>query len=299
MKTLIVAPHPDDEILGCGGTILRKVFEGETVGLLFMTSMIESEGWSKAQISTRIKELSEIQKKLKIDKKNFFELNLPAAKLDTLPLGDIIAKTFKVFKSFQPDEVFLPHPGDVHSDHRICFEASIPCTKWFRLNSIKRVYTYETLSETDVLTNESKLFVPNTFIDISNTLKEKIKLLKIYKSEVKKFPFPRSEKAVKSLAEYRGSQSGFLAAEAFQLLKVNINDYKKYFQGLEKIILPEASSILDAAKNLEENGVQIVLVVDKKKCLVGTVSDGDIRRGLLAGLDLNSSVLKVVNKKPE
>ena len=112
MKTLIVAPHPDDEILGCGGTILRKVFEGETVGLLFMTSMIESEGWSKAQISTRIKELSEIQKKLKIDKKNFFELNLPAAKLDTLPLGDIIAKTFKVFKSFQPDEVFLPHPGD-------------------------------------------------------------------------------------------------------------------------------------------------------------------------------------------
>lgn len=219
MKTLIVAPHPDDEILGCGGTILRKVFEGETVGLLFMTSMIESEGWSKAQISTRIKELSEIQKKLKIDKKNFFELNLPAAKLDTLPLGDIIAKTFKVFKSFQPDEVFLPHPGDVHSDHRICFEASIPCTKWFRLNSIKRVYTYETLSETDVLPNESKLFVPNTFIDISNTLKEKIKLLKIYKSEVQKFPFPRSEKAVQSLAEYRGSQSGFLAAEAFQLLK--------------------------------------------------------------------------------
>ena len=184
-----------------------------------MTSMIESEGWSKAQISTRIKELSEIQKKLKIDKKNFFELNLPAAKLDTLPLGDIIAKTFKVFKSFQPDEVFLPHPGDVHSDHRICFEASIPCTKWFRLNSIKRVYTYETLSETDVLPNESKLFVPNTFVDISNTLKEKIKLLKIYKSEVQKFPFPRSEKAVKSLAEYRGSQSGFSAAEAFQLLK--------------------------------------------------------------------------------
>tara|TARA_E500000331_G_scaffold357739_1_gene420668 strand:- start:1708 stop:2379 length:672 start_codon:yes stop_codon:yes gene_type:complete len=219
MKTLVIAPHPDDELLGCGGTLLKRVSEGVKTGWLIMTSMSPDQGWSKEYIESREKEIEEVKAGLKIKSENLYKLNFPPAQLDSLPLSNLIKEIAITFESFQPSEVFLPHPGDIHSDHRVCFEAAIACTKWFRFPYIKKILTYETISETDAMLDSSQVFSPNVFVDISKSLDHKWDLLKIYKSEMHDFPFPRSEEAIKSMARVRGAQSGFSAAEAFCLLR--------------------------------------------------------------------------------
>ena len=114
----------------------------------------------------------------------------------------------------------MPHPGDAHSDHKVTFEATIACTKWFRYPSVKKIMVYETLSETDFGINPNhSAFHPTTFENIGQFLEQKISLMNIYKSEIAEFPFPRSEVAIQSLARLRGAQAGFEAAEAFLLLR--------------------------------------------------------------------------------
>jgi len=220
VRSLFVAPHPDDELLGCGGTILRKSSQGDIVGWLLITSITSEAGWSPQKIFIRDQEIERVREGLSISPNNIFSLGFPAAQLDQIPSSQLIAKISTVFKQFQPQEVFLPHPGDIHTDHRITFEAVSACTKWFRYPSVQRIMTYETLSETNFeqyLT--SSPFTPNLFIDVSNHLTQKLKLLEIYKSELGMHPFPRSLDAVRALALLRGSQRGVAAAEAFQIIK--------------------------------------------------------------------------------
>jgi N-acetylglucosamine malate deacetylase 1 len=218
VKTLVIAPHPDDELLGCGGTLLRRNSEGATLGWLIMTEISEEYGWSSERVCERKNEIEQVRKGLGVQPEHLFQLSFPTTKLDTFPMGELIDKVSEVFQSFQPEEVFIPHQGDVHSDHRITFEAVSACTKWFRYPSVKRVLAYETLSETEFSLDSSKVFQPNVFVDISSYLERKLELLRIYGSELGEFPFPRSETAVRALAEFRGATSGFEYAEGFQLL---------------------------------------------------------------------------------
>ena len=220
MRTLVVAPHPDDEILGCGGTLLRRVAEGGTLAWLLMTAITEENGWSAGRIEQRASEIDHVRQRLYITPQHLYSLGFPAAELDRLPISTLVGHISKAFSDFEPDEVFLPHPGDVHSDHRVTFEAASACTKWFRYPSIKRIMIYETLSETDFGINpvETK-FQPNLFINISEQLEAKLSLLEIYRSELGEHPFPRSLEAVRSLSLLRGSQMGANAAEAFQVLR--------------------------------------------------------------------------------
>tara|TARA_B100001173_G_scaffold307055_1_gene314950 strand:+ start:1851 stop:2513 length:663 start_codon:yes stop_codon:yes gene_type:complete len=220
MKTLIVAPHPDDETLGVGGTILRKKSEGETVAWLIITNMSISEGWTEQQIKSRKKEIDKISKFYNFDK--VFELNLPTTKLDTISMSDLTSKISECFKFFEPEEIYIPHNADAHSDHRIVFDAVISSSKWFRLKSVKKILAYETLSETGFGLSRTNNFSPNVFVDISSFIKYKIKAMNIYKSELGLPPFPRSEENIKALALIRGSESGYLAAEAFELLRERI-----------------------------------------------------------------------------
>ena len=214
MKTLVVAPHPDDELLGCGGTLLRRVSEGNTIGWLLMTSIQESRGWTRERIDRRSLEIDLVRKGLHISPDHLYELNFPTAELDKLPMSDLIGKISEVFCCFEPNEVFLPYPGDIHSDHRVVFDAASSCTKWFRYPSVKRVLTYETLSETDFSLDPCG-FSPNLFIDITDHLENKLRLLSIYKSELGEHPFPRSLESLKAQAILRGAQRGTQAAEAF------------------------------------------------------------------------------------
>lgn len=144
MNTLIIAPHPDDELLGCGGTLLRRVAEGGTVGWLLMTAIHEQDGWPASRVQTRTAEIERVREGLNIAPKDFFSLGFPTTQLDQIPLATLIERISSVFNTFQPEEVLLPHPGDVHSDHRITFEAAMACTKWFRYPSVRRVLAYET-----------------------------------------------------------------------------------------------------------------------------------------------------------
>ena len=220
MKTLIVAPHPDDELLGCGGTLLRRVAEGGTVAWLLMTAITEGAGWSVERIQQRAAEIDRVRKGLQVAPHHLYALGFPTAELDRIPMSILVGKISEVFADFQPDEVLLPYPGDVHSDHRVTFEAASACTKWFRYPSVKRVLAYETPSETDFgIDPRDTGFKPNVFVDIGGQLEQKLELMKIYASEMGEFPFPRSEKALRALAQLRGSQAGFDAAEAFMLLR--------------------------------------------------------------------------------
>jgi LmbE family N-acetylglucosaminyl deacetylase len=133
-------------------------------------------------------------------------------------MGEVIQNFSEVFRDFEPEEVLIPHRGDVHTDHRVVFDAASACCKWFRYPSVRRVLAHETLCETEFGLDTDTGFHPNVFVDISSFLERKIELQQIYKSEIGEFPFPRSEQAVRALAQYRGATAGFEGAESFQLL---------------------------------------------------------------------------------
>jgi LmbE family N-acetylglucosaminyl deacetylase len=215
MKTLIIAPHPDDELLGVGGTLLRRKQEGGSVVVLIITAILEEHGWPKNKIVTRQEEIRKVAHFTGINE--VIELEYPTSRLDMSMLGGMVAAIGGVVDKFQPDEVFVPHIGDAHSDHYIVHKAAVSNSKWFRHNSIRRLLAYETLSETDFGLYEH--FSPNVFVNIEGFLEKKIEALEIYNSEMDDFPFPRSSEAVRALAKVRGAASGFVAAEAFILLR--------------------------------------------------------------------------------
>lgn len=217
IRTLVVAPHPDDEVLGVGGTLLRRKKEGAAIGWLIMTKASVELGWSDEQVEQRKRELKKITELFGFD--SVFELDFPTTQLDLVPMGDLVNSISGVFKVFEPSEIFVPHSSDIHSDHRITFDAVTSCTKWFRSPTIKRVLAYETLSETDFSMSTSQRFQPNVFINIEEQLQNKLRALNIYSSELGEFPFPRSNEAISALAALRGASSGFKAAEAFELLR--------------------------------------------------------------------------------
>ena len=216
-KILVVAPHPDDEVIGVGGTLLRRKAEGASLAWVIATAVPPEMGWSDEQLARRADEIRRIAGAIGFDE--VFELGLPSAQLDRVPTRDLVGAMSAAFRKFEPHEVFLPHPGDVHTDHRAVFEAGAACTKWFRYPSVRRVLTYETLSETDFGLRPEQLFAPSVFVDIGDWLDAKIDLMDVYASEMAAFPFPRSAEAIRALAAVRGAASGFRAAEAFQLLR--------------------------------------------------------------------------------
>ncbi|GAA65006.1 hypothetical protein P20311_2810 [Pseudoalteromonas sp. BSi20311] len=219
LKTiLIVAPHADDETLGCGGTILRYIKEGHEVHWLLVTGMKEEFGFSTEQITIRNKEIDKVNKLYGFSSLN--KLNFPPAALEKVSKGELIGAISKVVNAIKPDEVFTTYRNDAHSDHEIVYDAVMSCTKSFRYPFVKRVLAYETISETDFgLKPEDGGFRPNTFIDIGPFLQEKLNILEVFESEVGEFPFPRSRKSLESLAFVRGAQSNCNAAEAYFLIK--------------------------------------------------------------------------------
>ena len=217
LRTLVISPHPDDETLGVGGTLLRRKAEGGIIAWLIITTITVEGGWSEARIKERAREIQQVKKLYEFDE--VYALNLPTTTLDKVPMSDLVRAISDVFKTFEPEEVFLPHPADIHTDHSVVFRAASSCTKWFRYPSVKRVLAYETLSETDFKLGTDKDFSPNVFVDISQFLDKKLEVMDIYASEISEFPFPRSHRAIKALATLRGAASGFEAAEAFELLR--------------------------------------------------------------------------------
>ncbi|MCK5923165.1 MAG: PIG-L family deacetylase [Methylococcales bacterium] len=217
MRTIVVAPHPDDEVLGAGGTLLRRKAEGSIVAWLIVTTITVESGFNVEKVKQRTDEIKRVTALFGFDA--VFELNFPTTQIDQIPMSDLVTAVSGVFRSFEPDEVFVPHPADVHTDHGVVFNAVAACTKWFRYPSVKRVLAYETLSETDFCLGTAQGFRPNVFVNIEPYLEDKLRAMDIYASELGAFPFPRSHDAIRALAILRGAASGFKAAEAFELLR--------------------------------------------------------------------------------
>jgi LmbE family N-acetylglucosaminyl deacetylase len=214
----IITPHPDDETLGCGGTILKHHAQDDVIHWVIVTGMTEKQGFSPHVIEKRQKEIKTVAGLYGCSAVH--TLNLPASQLDTIPTGELIKTLGALFNEIKPTTVYLPNRSDVHSDHRIVFNAAWSCCKTFRYPFIRRIFMYETLSETEYAPPLFETaFLPNSFSDISPYLERKIEIMRIYKGEMEKHPFPRSEHNIRSLATVRGATAGVEYAEAFMLLK--------------------------------------------------------------------------------
>ena len=217
--TLIVAAHPDDEILGMGGTLLKLAQAGQNnLHLLFLSFGEASRGKKEANEDLRKQQAMAVSKK--IGASLHLEENFPDNAFDSVPLLKIIQKVEYYLNIIKPTIIYTHHGQDLNVDHRLTFQAVFTAVRPSRYPYLKKLYTFEILSSTEwQVKTSSTVFLPNTYVDIERYLERKIELLKEYRRELSPYPFPRSPQGVKALAQYRGMESGLKFAEAFQLIR--------------------------------------------------------------------------------
>jgi LmbE family N-acetylglucosaminyl deacetylase len=216
-KVLVISAHPDDEILGVGGTLIRHRNQGDDINWLVATNLHESQGFSKERVHLRQKEIENVASSLNMTS---HLLNYKAMSLTSADILDMVPKISSIFHEALPEIIYVLNRSDAHSDHRILFDAVMACTKSFRYPFIREVLMYECISETEFAPAlPEKSFLPNCYIDISSEMDEKLQLMQIYGSELGPHPFPRSERNIRALATFRGASCGVEYAEAFQILK--------------------------------------------------------------------------------
>ncbi len=219
MRILVIAPHPDDETLGCGGSLLKHKQNGDSLSWLVATRGHEPQ-WSAELIERKDKEIDRVADAYRFEQ--IFRLNFPTIRLDTIPLDQLIVPIRDAIAEAKPDWVYLNHWGDVHSDHRVLFEATMSVLKPFYNNrhGVKKVLSYEVLSSTDAAPmNPARAFVPNVFTDVSEFLEKKLEIMALYESELQDSLLPRSLDSLRALARYRGATIGVQFAEAFMLVR--------------------------------------------------------------------------------
>lgn len=213
-KVLVFAVHPDDETLGCGGTLLKHKANGDSTHWVICTAIDKSNIYYQK----REKEIESVKEVYGFD--TVHSLDLKTTLVDEYGMRKLVENISQVIGEIEPTTIYLPFRSDVHSDHRKIFEAAYSCTKSFRYPFLKKIYMMETLSETEFAPSlVSEQFIPNRFVDISDYLDFKIDIMKLYESEIAPHPFPRSEENIRALATYRGATSGCMFAESFVILK--------------------------------------------------------------------------------
>lgn len=221
-NVLVFAAHPDDELLGLGGTIRRLANGGVCVRAVILAEGITSRSEKREDADT--KELEELQK----DARKAAELvgydsiefcGFPDNRMDDVDLLDVIKKVSYYVEKYKPDTIFTHHHGDLNIDHRITCEAVLTACRPVGNYSVKRIYAFETPSSTEWNYNYTEPFIPNVYYDVTDTLNAKIEGMACYRSESTSYPHPRSEEALRSLARYRGTNVGYEFAEAFMLLR--------------------------------------------------------------------------------
>lgn len=216
-RVLVIAPHPDDEVLGCGGTIAHHAAQGDEVQVLVVTRAAPDVYPSDDEVEVR-QEAHAAHAILGIVNTHF--LDFPAPKLDTVPGYQLANEIATVIRRYQPYTVYLPHRGDIHLDHQKVYQATLVAARPINQCSVKQLLCYETLSETEWAPPWSDTaFVPNVFVDITNYLDLKLKAMHCYQSELQPSPHPRSLQALETLAKQRGSTVSLSAAEAFMLVR--------------------------------------------------------------------------------
>ena len=222
MKILVIAAHPDDEVLGCGGTLVRFNQERNESWIAILGQGITSRYPQPAQADpTLLKALQNTSQEVgkMLGAKEVFLHNFPDNRFDQVALLDIVKVVEELLKRIQPDVVYTHHGSDLNIDHVLLSRAVLTATRPTMGQSVKEIYGFEIPSSTEWSFGEYGSFRPNVFVDINRTLSTKIEAMKRYKSEIKDFPHPRSPETLTALARVRGSTAGLQAAEAFTLIR--------------------------------------------------------------------------------
>ena len=220
-KILIVAAHQDDEVLGCGGFIVKALKKKVNIKLLTLSEGVSSRYQSNPLANIQVKQAikkrtAESKKALKVlGVNNYFFGKFPDNRLDELPLLNIIKMIEQHVEKFKPNIILTHNQFETNIDHQIAYKAVEVASRPIKKNSVKKIYTFEVLCSGNWTFN--KKFIPTTYVNIEKEFDKKIKAWKCYESETKLFPFPRSIVGLKTLAMYRGMQSGQKLAEAFRL----------------------------------------------------------------------------------
>ena len=217
-RILVVAPHPDDETLGVGGTIAKYSAQGDEVFVLMVSGHLPPIYSRKAYEET-VSEAYSAFNVLGVEKSEFLEI--PATMIGVQPLHEVNARISKVVNDFNPHIVLCPYP-DRHIDHRLVFDSVMVATRPVGVGKdIEIVAAYETLSETHWnAPHIEPNFTPNWVVDISDHISKKLNALECYKSQISEFPGPRSIEAVEALAKFRGTQAGFGFGEGLHIVRM-------------------------------------------------------------------------------
>ena len=219
---LVVAAHPDDEILGCGGTLARIARSGGSVHVVLMadgeTSRFGTPGPGTRATAIAVRSAAATEACGLLGCASVDTLSLPDNRLDGLELLDVVKSIEAFVDRYRPDTVFTHHGGDVNVDHTVVHEAVLAVCRPQPGHPVKRLFHFEVPSSTEWRPpGSAPLFHPNWFVDISSTLDVKLAALRRYERELRSFPHPRSLEAVEALARWRGATAGVTAAEAFVL----------------------------------------------------------------------------------
>lgn len=219
-KILVVAAHPDDEILGCGGTLARFVQQGAEVYTLLLGKGVAARDQDEQGVKKKIDVLNECMNlaNQSLGVKEVFSFDFPDNSFDSVALLDIVKVVEDVKEKIKPNIIFTHYAKDLNIDHRITYEAVITATRPLPGESVKEIYSFEVLSSTEWKYPLS--FSPDTFFDISATIESKLQALRYYESEMREFPHPRSLEAVELNAKSWGVKTGLRFAEAFECVRI-------------------------------------------------------------------------------
>jgi LmbE family N-acetylglucosaminyl deacetylase len=223
MNILCVAAHPDDELLGCGGTLRKLKNDGHSVYTCILCGTVDARhGRPEPEALKRVSETAE--QMVGVDRS--LKYTFPNIRFNAVPHLEVVQAIEAAIREFRPTWVFAHHPSDLNIDHRVCYEATMAAIRLpQRLTAdmpptmIRRVFLFEVLSSTDWAAPVERAFQPNSFFDIESTIGVKISALEAFDGALKPFPHPRSSDNVRHLAYLRGAQAGLTLAEAFCLVR--------------------------------------------------------------------------------
>jgi LmbE family N-acetylglucosaminyl deacetylase len=219
-SVLVVAAHPDDEAIGCFGTLLKHYKFGDEINIIFLSDGVSSRGINKKKKHERKKNCLKVLKIIGLKSKNVFFLDYPDNMIDTVPLLDVIKNIEEIKKKIQPNVLYTHFSNDLNIDHRIAYQAAITASRPSKNETIKKILCFEIVSSTEWSDKNKQIFSPNYFVDISKFINRKLKALAIYDKEIKKSPNARSLENIKNLALLRGSRAGVNYAEAFFIERI-------------------------------------------------------------------------------
>lgn len=217
-RVLVVAAHPDDEILGLGGTIRNYFEKGYEIHCIIIAQGMKSRSHQTLSL-TKLKE-NAIKSSKHVGYKSVEFFDFPDNELDSITTLDVTRVIEEKIEVFLPNIVFTHHNGDKNLDHRIIYDATLSATRPYAKHTVEELYAYETPSSTEWnFSNTSSSFIPNIFIDVSNSINYKLAAMKEYVSEIRDYPHPRSLESLKIIAQRWGTVVNQNFSEAFMLIR--------------------------------------------------------------------------------